>query len=132
VLEYVLGVGIPYDPLSAPYDVARAFFNAAGYVVSNGMVYKVEADSSTNLYTDPADPRRTGTNVPGLSSVSVDGHSLGGNLAMAFSRLFPGATDSVTAVNGLGFKIGDSNINNLFATLGVANDAYCVNERKVA
>ncbi len=38
----------------------------------------------------------------GFSSVSVDGHSLGGHLAMAFSRLFPDVTKSATAVNGLG------------------------------
>ncbi|MDD4964460.1 MAG: hypothetical protein PHI11_11145 [Gallionella sp.] len=107
-LEYVLGIGVPFDPVSAPYDVARAFFNAAGYVVEGGNVYKIESDTSTNFYTDPADPRRVGINVPGLSSVNVDGHSLGGHLAMAFSRLFPSATNSATAVNGLGFTMSDA------------------------
>ncbi len=103
LLELFTGIDIPTG-----YDAARAFFVAAGYVVEGPNVYKVESDTSTNLYTDPADPRRVGINVPGLSSVNVDGHSLGGHLAMAFSRLFPSATSSATAVNGLEFTMSDA------------------------
>ncbi|EFK96274.1 conserved hypothetical protein, partial [sediment metagenome] len=114
-LNYVLGTDFSYDPLSVPSDVARAFFTAAGYIVDNGMVYKLEPDTSINIYSDS---RRLGTSVPSLSSVTVDGHSLGGHLAMAFSRLFPNATNSVTAVNGLGFKIGNANVDNLFSAFG--------------
>ena len=113
LINLYTGIDIPTG-----YDAARAFFVAAGYVVEGPVVYKVEAVVSTNLYTDPTDPRRLGTVVPGLSSVCVDGHSLGGHLAMTFSRLFPNATQSATAVNGLGFKIGDANVDNLFTALG--------------
>lgn len=113
LINLYTGIDIP-----TAYDAARAFFVAAGYVVEGPVVYKVEADISTNLYTEPTDPRCLGTVVSGLSSVSVDGHSLGGHLAMAFSRLFPNATNDVTAVNGLGFKIGDANVDGLFAALG--------------
>ncbi len=113
LLNLSIGIDIPTG-----FDAARAFFVAAGYVVEGVKVYKVESDTSTNLYTDPADPRRLGENIVGLSSVDVDGHSLGGHLAMAFSRLFPDATKSATAVNGLGFKIGYSNVDNLYAALG--------------
>ena len=70
--------------------------------------------------TQLSDPRlRTGTGtLPVTASVNVDGHSLGGHLAMAFSRLFPSSTTSVTAVNGAGFNFANTNVNNLFAMLG--------------
>ncbi len=100
LINLYTGIDIPTG-----YDAARAFFVAAGYVVKGPLVYKVEADLSTNLYTDPADPRRTGVAIPGLTSVSVDGHSLGGHLAMAFSRMFQNATNSVTAVNDAYYEI---------------------------
>jgi hypothetical protein len=118
LINLYTGIDIP-----TAYDAARAFFVAAGYVVEGPVVYKVEADISTNLYTDPTDPRRLGTVVSGLSSVSVDGHSLGGHLAMAFSRMFPNATNDVTAVNGLGFKIGDANVDGLLSQQA-SNDAF--------
>ena len=38
-----------------------------------------------------------------LLSLSMSGHSLGGHLAMAFTRLFPGLNASAVGVNGLGF-----------------------------
>jgi len=55
--------------------------------------------------------------LAGTAGVSVDGHSLGGHLAMAFSRLFPNATNGVVAVNGAGFNFANSNVNALFAAL---------------
>ena len=53
--------------------------------------------------------------------MDVSGHSLGGHLAMAFSRLFSGNTGSVTAVNGAGFNLANTNVNNLFAMFGGSN-----------
>lgn len=111
VLNLFTGVGIP-----TTYDAARNFFVDHGYIVEGGKVYTLESASSTSYY-GVTDPRSFGISVPGLASVSVDGHSLGGHLAMTFSRLFPEATNDVTAVNGLGFKIGDMNVYNLFAGL---------------
>jgi hypothetical protein len=56
------------------------------------------------------------------SSITVSGHSLGGHLAMAFTRLFGSASldAEATAVNGLGFRTGNSNADNLFFMLGGA------------
>jgi Ca2+-binding RTX toxin-like protein len=56
--------------------------------------------------------------LAGATNVNVEGHSLGGHLAMAFSRLFPDVTNEVTAVNGAGFNFANTNVKNLFAMLG--------------
>ncbi|CAG0990149.1 partial Leukotoxin, partial [Methylophilaceae bacterium] len=100
VVDLFAGVGIP-----TTYAAARAYFVGQGYVVEGGTVYVVENE------------QRSGTGILSGQSVSVNGHSLGGHLAMAFSRLFPEAANDVTAVNGLGFKIGDMNVYNLFEAL---------------
>lgn len=88
------------------YDVARSLLIANGYIVEGGTAYKLEFVDSV------------GSNIlPSNAVVSVTGHSLGGHLAMAFSRLFSDSTVSATAVNGLGFKVSDGNVDNLFAQL---------------
>lgn len=56
------------------------------------------------------------------SSVTVSGHSLGGHLAMAFTRLFPGVSSQATAINGLGFKIGGMVVDQFFQALGGASE----------
>lgn len=55
-----------------------------------------------------------------LSALNVSGHSLGGHLVMAFTRLFPGINTSALAINGLGFLPTNSNVDHLFAMLGGA------------
>lgn len=112
MINLFTGVNVP-----TTYDAARAYFVSHGYIVEGGNVYTVEPDTSANLYSDS---RQLGSGVLIGKTVSVDGHSLGGHLAMAFARLFPGFTNDITAVNGLGFKISDANVNNLFAALGGA------------
>lgn len=97
------------------YESARVNLLSQGYIVEGGTVYQAGFDLSTNVFTDS---RQWGSNTLAGQTVSVDGHSLGGHLAMAFSRLFPNATADVTAVNGLGFKVADANVNNLFTQLG--------------
>ena len=52
--------------------------------------------------------------IPG-QTITVTGHSLGGHLAMAFTRLFNNATAYTT--NTLGFAI-NANVTNLFSALG--------------
>lgn len=90
-----------------------------GFVIENNIVYKLEFGDSQ--FVLPGSHIAIGLNkLPAGASVSVEGHSLGGHLAMAFSRLFSGATIDAAAVNGLGFKIGDANVNNLFAQLSGA------------
>lgn len=54
----------------------------------------------------------------GLGHIDVSGHSLGGHLAMAFTRLIPGIDSNALAVNGLGFNINTAAVNDLFAALG--------------
>ena len=112
-IEYATGLSIPIGG----YDAARAYFVEHGFVVEGGKVYTVEKATSTSIFFSN-NPLHTGNGKLIGEAVDVSGHSLGGHLAMAFSRLFPGLTNEVTAVNGLGFKPGDGNVNNLFAELG--------------
>lgn len=98
------------------YDVARDVLVSNDYIVERGIVYKLGSGDSTNVLAGSDLAEGVGK-LPADAVVDVDGHSLGGHLAMAFSRLFPGSTSEVTAVNGLGFKIGDANVDNLFAGL---------------
>lgn len=53
-----------------------------------------------------------------LSTLTTSGHSLGGHLAMAFTRLFSGLGANALAVNGLGFRSSNSNVAHLFMMLG--------------
>ena len=53
--------------------------------------------------------------------VDVTGHSLGGNLATAFSRIFSGNTSNVLTINGAGYSslgTATGNTNRVFAELG--------------
>ena len=114
LITYATDLNIP-----TTYDAARAYFVGQGYVVEGGNVYDVQHDTSTNVFSS-LNPLYTGSGKLIGEAVSLSGHSLGGHLGMAFSRLFPGFTNDVTSINGLGFKIGDANVNNLFSELGGA------------
>jgi hypothetical protein len=93
--------------------------NAVGSVVNDGVVQYVHMGNSDTVLVNT--PLAWGTNeLGGVATVDVTGHSLGGHLAMAFSRLFPSATADVVAVNGAGFYYANSNVDNLFAALGGA------------
>jgi len=84
----------------------------------SGLPYKVKPVDSS-LLTDPKLQTGSGSlATAALPSIDVTGHSLGGHLAMAFTRLFPNANANAIAVNGLGFKLNNSTVNNLFAQLG--------------
>ncbi|MDP1672460.1 MAG: calcium-binding protein, partial [Burkholderiales bacterium] len=45
-------------------------------------------------------------------------HSLGGHLAMAFTRLFPDVPSAALVVNALGFKLGVPTLDSIFSQLG--------------
>ncbi len=103
----------------------------------SGNVYTIQTDvPSDQLFTDVTDERRTGAGAyPGAGTVTAVGHSLGGHLATAFSRLFSFCEDAIT-INGAGFMTGQlsglsgnaaTNIHNLFAMLG-GTPAFPVSE----
>lgn len=88
-----------------------------------GLVKQINLDvNSFDIYTDE---RREGLGID-IDSITVVGHSLGGHLAAAFSRLFPDATADALMVNGAGFgdefaiatgTNGPFNVSNLFSML---------------
>ena len=57
-----------------------------------------------------------GTGAP----LQVAGHSLGGHLASAFTRLFPNVASQAYSINGAGYAeiLGNANINYVFSALG--------------
>ena len=96
-----------------------------------GAVQRIAFVDSDDAYA-AGDLHATGAGrvSPG-AKVTVTGHSLGGHLAMAFSRLFPALGAEAVAFNGAGFGSGALdgleggkafNIRNLFASLGGAPD----------
>jgi Ca2+-binding RTX toxin-like protein len=72
------------------------------------------------LFTDSATTGLGYTNF-NPQKLSVVGHSLGGHLAMAFTRLFPGTASGAYAFNGAGFQILMPNVDRLFSMLGGAS-----------
>lgn len=58
--------------------------------------------------------------VPAGAQVDITGHSLGGHLAMAASRLFPSLVNQVYTYNAPGF-LNNSTVNDFFASLGGAS-----------
>lgn len=98
-----------------------------GYIIDKplGLVRKVAFDWSDTVF-GANDPRSRGSvDINPLMLAGVTGHSLGGHLAAAFTRLFPGYAEALT-INGAGYPTGlvngigsvaASNIANLFAAL---------------
>lgn len=92
----------------------------------SGRVMTIRYTSSTSLYDDE---RAYGLGMGAAIAthgVTVTGHSLGGHLATAFTRLFPGVGAEAVTINGAGFASGliagltgnaALNIRNLFSLL---------------
>jgi hypothetical protein len=88
-----------------------------------GLVYTIERNLNSNEVF--SDERAYGAEaIPAGTNVTTVGHSMGGHLAVAFSRLFPDATTDAVTINGAGFMTGligglsgnaEVNIRNLFA-----------------
>ena len=73
-----------------------------GYFIDTGVINQIYFESSTEKYKDDDDSRRQFGLGIDVSEVTVVGHSLGGHLAAAFSRLFPEVTEHTYMVNGAG------------------------------
>jgi Ca2+-binding RTX toxin-like protein len=94
-----------------------------------GTIYRVRIEDSSKVF-GATDARAHGVGaVPASAELFVTGHSLGGHLAAAFSRLFPATGAEALMVNGAGFAseagLGSysqaaANVRNLFAALGGA------------
>jgi hypothetical protein len=94
----------------------------------SGIVYTIRTDvDSDQIYSGD---RAKGLGIPITGPVTVVGHSMGGHLADAFSRLFSSECTDIFTVNGAGYMTGNtgglsgnapSNIRNLFEMLGGAD-----------
>ena len=92
-----------------------------------GKVRKINFNYQSNQVFN--DERSAGLGI-NPSSVTVVGHSLGGHLAAAFSRLFPNDVTEALMINGAGFGDGlaigaggngPTNVDHLFSLLGGAS-----------
>jgi len=104
-------------PAGASYTPAvlePAIGTSSNLIFIGGIGYAVKKVDSSQL-SDTAMQTGSGVFASTPSSIDVSGHSLGGHLAMAFTRLFPNA--NAISVNGLGFKLDNSNVTNLFSQL---------------
>jgi pimeloyl-ACP methyl ester carboxylesterase len=106
-------------PAGTTYTAARLALSLDPQSPINigGYYYNVEFVDSSQL-SNPDLQLGTGKLNSSITSIDVSGHSLGGHLAMAFTALFPGLNANAIAVNGLGFKLDNPNVNNLFSALG--------------
>lgn len=103
------------------YNDYVAQLHSAGIIVNMGLLgptaQQVKFGNSDTVLVNT--PLAWGSNtLNGAVAVDVAGHSLGGHLAMAFSRLFPSVTADVVAVNGAGFNFANGNVDTLFTRLG--------------
>ncbi|MFH0784980.1 MAG: calcium-binding protein, partial [Pseudomonadota bacterium] len=120
------------ERLATPFGVVGAYQlylrtrNDVIIDMPSGFVYTIDMVASDQLFTDE---RATGAGINISGGVTAVGHSLGGHLATAFSRLFSECSDVLT-INGAGFMTGAlgglsgnaaTNIRNLFAMLGGAS-----------
>lgn len=65
--------------------------------------------------------------VPQGATVNFTGHSLGGHLAVAASRLFPNRTNEVYSYNGLGFQslaLANGSVDNFFSYFQGASSSF--------
>jgi Ca2+-binding RTX toxin-like protein len=94
----------------------------AGYAQSHGLLFLKGLNDGlgSGIYQVVWETRNDGTGLlPAGSEVHVTGHSLGGHLAAAFSRLFPDLTLDSTMINGAGFADGATLIGNSFNVINL-------------
>ena len=92
-----------------PADAFLAYINTrTDLLIDNGgLIVQLEMKSSITAYENDDDRQwGLGQEEIALGSLNVTGHSLGGHLAAAFIRLFPGLDTTAITVNGAGFPTG--------------------------
>lgn len=100
------------------------------YAKTHGLLFL--DGTERGIYRIDFEQRNDGSGLlPSGAQVHVTGHSLGGHLAAAFSRMFPSLTLDATMINGAGFADGfapftdtflpNFNVDHFFRLIGGAN-----------
>ncbi|MFZ3086872.1 MAG: putative Ig domain-containing protein [Methylotenera sp.] len=122
---YTAAVLVPVDNTQVDqYPQSKIIFDR----VNN--TYNTIAFVNSNTLIDASLRTGTGALSTTPSALEITGHSLGGHLAMAFTRLFPGIASESLSVNGLGFN-ANADVNDLFAMLGGSADFVSSNIENV-
>jgi len=110
---YVAARWVDFDPRRhALADVIMALPSAKLITIEKG---------SSDVFFSGSDRALGSGLAASATSVAVTGHSLGGHLAAAFTRLFPETGASAVVVNGAGFVTANPNVDRVFRLLGGAN-----------
>ncbi len=134
---------VPYDPLAwaaelnlpeplvaySYIQLQKRMLETGQYVLDGptGRLYRLVADSSDHYYAAD-DPRRQGLGlVSATTPVTAVGHSLGGHLAYAHSRLFGSEALGINAAGVTQGEVQDLNVSNLFRLLGGADQFDAAN-----
>ena len=125
-------VGSYVAAFNLPAEAYLAYLHSRSDLVIDepaGIVRRVTFANSDTLFATDATRQVGAGALPANASVTVTGHSLGGHLAAAFTRLFPELNATALTINGAGFATGNvrglsgnaaTNISHLFGALGGA------------
>ena len=114
--------------LSAPAGIAYAAarfvdFNPLQHALADaiidlptGRVMTIERGVSTDFFAGTDRALAKGV-ASAATKITVTGHSLGGHLAAAFTRLFPSANADAVLANGAGFVTVNANVDRMFRLL---------------
>ena len=128
--EFLAAARVVGDAAVLAYELELSARNDIIIDMPLGLVYKIELVPSLGNIEGR---RATGSGILYGKDIELDvtGHSLGGHLAAAFTRLFPDTGAEATTINGAGFATGllkglsgnaATNIRNLFSSLGGASN----------
>ncbi len=109
--ELITPLGSTYQRASA-VRVDDGVSTLPNVVAEPGQLWRIDLTATVQNHA----PR-----LPTGVVLDVTGHSLGGHLATAFSRLFANSTANVVTINGAGYSVlgvPTGNIDRVFATLG--------------
>jgi Ca2+-binding RTX toxin-like protein len=108
------GLGKSFESLALVHQATGAIVDK-----STGEVYRIRLEDSDKVFTDN---RSSGNGLVQEGQLEmVTGHSLGGHLASAFSRLFPDIDAPAITLNGAGYGAINSLHPNFFAHQNISN-----------